>query len=143
MKTQNKNADESTLPRRPLCIYVFTRGQEMGANKVQLLSLETTAPPSHGTVSSHAPVCPLQSTPRPEPTRPSETDPAALDALLFHTVSPFIFTCMCSSNILTDFVQFFTANESHDSFSQSYTAHWGALKVTKNTPTVTCLELSY
>lgn len=38
---------------------------------------------------------------------------------------------MCFSHTLTNFVQFFTANESHDSFSQSNAAHWGTLEVTK------------
>lgn len=47
----------------------------------------------------------------------------------------FLFAC-AFSNTLTNFVQFFTANESYDSFGQSYTAHWWTLKVTKNISTV-------
>ena len=38
IKTQNTNVHDSTVTRRPLCIYIFKRGQEMGANKLQLLS---------------------------------------------------------------------------------------------------------
>ena len=36
---------------------------------------------------------------------------------------------------LTNFVQFFTANKSYNSLSQSYTTHWWTLKVTKYTYT--------
>lgn len=57
----------------------------------------------------------------------------ALEVLLFYNVFNFIFIYMCFSHTLTNFVQFFTANESHDSFSQSNAAHWGTLEVTKKT----------
>lgn len=59
-----------------------------------------------------------------------------LDTLLLDNVFNFILICMCFSNILTNFVQFFTANESYNSFGQSDTAHWWTLKVTKNMSTV-------
>lgn len=109
---------------------------EMRANTLQLLSCEKQSSftlqglqvTSHLHLSS-----PKHTTSKAFTARKTLETHKALEVLLLYNVFNFIFIYMCFSHTLTNFVQFFTANESHDSFSQPNAAHWGTLEVTKKT----------
>lgn len=109
---------------------VCLKGVRKESKKGQLSAAqrwETQPPPAQ--TSGRVPVT-------PGPTAHGSTNPSAhwhqvLVMLLLYDIFNFILFAR-AFRMLTDFVQFFTANKSHHPFSQSYTAHGGTLKVTRN-----------
>ena len=112
----------------------------MRANTLQLLSCEKQSSftlqglqvTSHLHLSS-----PKHTTSKAFTARKTLETHKALEVLLLYNVFNFIFIYMCFSHTLTNFVQFFTANESHDSFIG------GPWKLQKKHVHSICMELEY